>query len=445
MKRIFIFLCLLILLCGCDDRGTSKLPNLGDSQIQNEYDRSSETLPLVTAKNGFASGGYLYFIDNGWLSFTILKTGQTQVMCFDPLCSHDTITSETTCSALSNVNSYESRVLVHDGKVWFTAEVMPQKYGDPKYIQLRSLDLDTMESEVYLKKNELSITDFWIYGDDIYLTMPTVKEAKDGGIYYSGGSIYRLDKNDKLTLIIEDTDDRQLQLISSDKGYLYYSGKFGDGTIYKTTSDFSHTEAIAVLTNVYNVRFYDGYVYYQRRTEKEQSAECSTVDGDFDKNISIMNYTCREVALYRRKLDGTDTEETVYTSMPIPRSNYILNYRNYYIDTETGLIYLVPLEVVCKGYTTWKPDSTMIKMGASGKDILTGYFSISNGRLIVMDSEALKIVREYNDLYADVLDIYGIENGQLMGKLTSIDPAVLDEKGTGSNKIYEYSGMIDLN
>ena len=86
----------------------------------------------------------------------------------------------------------------------------------------------------------------------------------------------------------------------------------------------------------------------------------------------------------------------------------------------------------------------MLKMGAGGKDILTGYFSITNGRLIVMNAATLEIVRKYTDLGVDILDIYSIENGQLLGNFASIDPAVLDEKGAGSQKIYEYSGLIDL-
>ena len=86
----------------------------------------------------------------------------------------------------------------------------------------------------------------------------------------------------------------------------------------------------------------------------------------------------------------------------------------------------------------------MLKMGASGKDILTGYFSITNGRMIVVNADTLEVVREYADLGLDILDIYSIEDGKLMGNFASIDPAVLDEKGTGSQKIYEHSGLIDL-
>ncbi|MBQ7982166.1 MAG: hypothetical protein IJ302_01245, partial [Clostridia bacterium] len=388
--------------------------------------------------------GYLYFVDNGWLNFTILKSGQTQVLCFDPLCSHEQITSETTCFALAVISDMESRVLVHDGKVWFTAESLSKTPGGPTYIQLRSLDLDTMKLEVYLEKNELSITDFWFLGDEIYLSMPTMKEQEDGSIYYAGGSIYRLDKNDKLTMVLEDTEDVQFQILASGEGCVYYCGKFGDGTIYKTTPDFSYTEAVAVLPSVFHVQIYDDYVYYQRRTKNSQRAECPAVEGDFDENISIISYTHSEVSLYRMKLDGSSTEELVYASMPIARSNYVLNHRNYHIDRETGLIYLVPLEVSCKGYTIWKPDSQMLKMGAGGKDILTGYFSITNGRLIVMNAATLEIVRKYTDLGVDILDIYSIENGQLLGNFASIDPAVLDEKGAGSQKIYEYSGLIDL-
>ena len=448
-KRLFgVVLLLSVLLCACGSQTPSQTDlsysNKGDHGIDSAVKWSSEMLPLISAENAFYSNGYLYFVDHGWLNYTNLKTGQTQVICFDPLCTHDVITSETTCSALSNVNDFESRVLVHDGKVWFVAKTLSKTLGAPIYTQLRSLDLDTMKLEVYLEKNELSITDFWFYGDNIYLSMPVVKEKENGHIFYSGGSIYRLDKNDKLTMSLEDTEDVQFQLLSSGEGCVYYRGKFGDETVYKTTPDFSYTEVAAVLPSVFNVRFYDDYVYYQRQTNNSQRADCPAVEGDFDENISITHCTHSEVSLYRMKLDGTNEEELIYASMPMPRNNVVLNYKNYYIDDETGLIYLVPLEVVCKGYTIWKPDSVMIKMGASGKDIQTGYFSITNGRLIVASADTLEVVREFTDLGLDILDIYSVEDGKLMGNFASIDPTVLDEKGTGSQKVYEYIDIIEL-
>lgn len=434
----------MLLLCGCNTDTPPNQSQIDDINSSAAHEWTGEALPLTTAKNGFVSNGYLYFVDSGWLNFSILESGQTQVLCFDPLCSHEQITSETTCFALTNINDFESRVLVHDGKVWFTARTFSKTPGGTEYIQLRSLDLDTMKLEVYLEKNELSITDFWFYGDDIYLSMPAVKEQENGSISYAGGSIYRLDKKDKLTMVLEDTEDVQFQLLASGEGCVYYSSKFGDGTVYKATPDFSYTETAAVLPSVFNIQFYDDYVYYQRRTNNSQSAECPAVEGDFDENISITNFVHSEVALYRMNLDGSNTEELVYASMPIARSNVVLNHKNYHIDGETGLIYLVPLEVSCVGYTIWKPDSIMLQMGASGKDILTGYFSITGGRLLAFHPDTLEIEREYTDLGLDILDIYSIEDGKLMGNFASIDPAVLDEKGTGSQKIYEYSGLIDL-
>ena len=62
----------------------------------------------------------------------------------------------------------------------------------------------------------------------------------------------------------------------------------------------------------------------------------------------------------------------------------------------------------------------------------------------MVNANTLEVMREYTDLGIDILDIYSIDNGNLMGNLSSINPAVLDEKGAGSQKIYEYSGVIEL-
>ena len=68
----------------------------------------------------------------------------------------------------------------------------------------------------------------------------------------------------------------------------------------------------------------------------------------------------------------------------------------------------------------------------------------TDGRVIALDPDTGKTVKEYRDLGVDILDFYSVENGQIFGYFAATDPSVLDEKGTGSTMTYRYSGVPSL-
>ena len=64
--------------------------------------------------------------------------------------------------------------------------------------------------------------------------------------------------------------------------------------------------------------------------------------------------------------------------------------------------------------------------------------------VLVLEPNTLEIVQEYDGLGVDILDFYAVENGQIMRYFEAINPAVREEKGTGSAKTVLYSGVIPV-
>ena len=85
MRKTFLCaaLALMVLLCGC--RQTSE-PISGDESKESSFTMAGE---LLTAQASFVSGTRLFFHENGYLSYLNFDTGNTLVLCPDPLCLHD--------------------------------------------------------------------------------------------------------------------------------------------------------------------------------------------------------------------------------------------------------------------------------------------------------------------------------------------------------------------
>jgi len=438
MKRVLILLLTAFLLvsCGSDGKDPAETPS-GESVP------TGKTLPFAAAENGYYANGMLYYTDHGFVRYVNLDTGEDRVLCYDPLCTHDdeTVTSDCQCIAYHAADGFTGRVLADGDRIWFLAEEQPGKIpGDfTTYYQLRCIDLDNMSLNVYLRTNEMHIYDFWMYGGEIYLSMPKEETDENGRLHYTGGSIYRLEKNGKLTMVLEDRDGGQYRLLDSGEDGVYYHAKFGNGELYRASADFSSSETAAVLNGVYNIRISGGYVYYMKKNGNSYNIPLDGAAGDFNEEISVRELRGEEYGLYRMKLDG-GAEETVYPSMPQVRSNSVIDYSTYLIDEENGLIWLAPLEASCTGFGIWEPDLLMMQMGADGKSILTGVFSETGGRILALDADTLTSAAEYTVPGWDAVDLYAVENGRVMGlfRLTDAEKLKQLHETEGLNSRWEY-------
>ncbi len=438
MKKILAFV-LLLFLNGCTAEVEEKNSVSGTEQTE----MMEEILPFSAAENACYANGMLYYPDRGFVRYVNLTTGEDRVLCYDPLCSHDDedVTADCGCIAYHAEDGFTGRVLAEDGKTWFLARepisLMPGNTG--MYYQIRCIDLENMSLTVYLRENEKMIYDFWLYGDEIYLSMPMEETDDSGRVVYSGGSIYRMEKNGKLTLVLDDTEGNQFRLLAAGEGCIYYRTMFGGGEIYRAASDFSVPETAAVLNGVYNIRISGGYVYYMKKTGNSYSIDLEDIDGEFNNDLSRRELRGNEYGLYRMKLDGT-AEETVYASMPQIKSNSVLDWCTYRVDEEKNLIWLVPLDPSCTGYGIWQPDLLMMQMGADGTDILTGIFSETGGRILALNADTLTVSEEYRIPGWDLIDLYAVENGRVMGlfRLTDAEKLKILHESEGLNSYWQY-------
>lgn len=455
MKRLFCFLMTaLLLLCGCDNQTTANPPQQDDATTDSAFEFTGEVLPLKQAQNAYYADGNLYYCKDSFVRFTILESGHDQVLCFDPLCPHDdkTLFRDCPCPAVCFQDSLLARVLVDDGKAWFLATVFPGAESDKAVrYHLRCMDLDSMKTKIYLEKNEMRIWDFWKYGDDIYLLMPTQKTKEDGTLTTSGGDIYRLNGT-KAEIVYASPDGTRTTLLSSGPGSIYFTTE--GGTTQQASPDFSViTDAKDYpLSLGLNQQIFDGYVYYQKKTGKCIVIDGILTEGDYADEVStLVSEGFYEVSLYRQKLGGDGTEELVYASMPEP--DYFKNSCNYYIDKDSGKIYLTPLDPVCVGYTVWEEKASIAAISGITKPILTNVFSSTSGRLVAVDTKTLEARDVLSNADVDILDIFAVENGKVMGnlKLNNIDKLIeMKEDFEGrhnsvsSSLKYDYYGSIPL-
>ncbi|MBQ4575620.1 MAG: hypothetical protein IJA85_10585 [Clostridia bacterium] len=452
MKKLIFILTMLILLCGCAGNSDKNTTDSDGDAEKIDIAIGGGTLPLLTAKESGYSTGQVYFSEKSFINYLNIDTGEERILCFDPLCDHndDPVTTDCECPAYHAVSGFLSRILVDKNRVWFTAEVSASgKPGDfTRYTQLRCIDLDDMSLKVYLEKNEVGIYDFWKYGENFYLCMPSEQMSDNGDRYYAGGSIYRLEKNGKLTLVLEDSQNIQYELLASGEGCIFYRGKFGSGEIYRAKEDFSGSEKVAALSGVFNIRFHDDCIYYMKKTGESYRLEGNAVEGDFDTEISNTFIAGNEYALFRRKI-GDDTEELVYGSMPQVSSNAVINRCSYYIDAAENMIWLTPLQPSHCGDIIWEQDLSMMQMGASGKDVLTQIFSSTSGKLVAIDCDTLEVVGEMSGLDYDVMDICVVNNRKLIGQFRLMNVDRLKELNAAGVKMnsrweHDYYGILEL-
>lgn len=447
-KTLCIILMTMMILCSCN-----QTPQIGNPDDTAESIFTGETIPLVRARNAFYADGSLYYCKNNFMRFTMLESGHDQVLCFDPLCSHDdqTLLLDCLCPAVCFQDSLLARVLVDDRKAWFLATVFPEAESEKAVrYQLRCMDLDSMKTKIYLEKNEMRIWDFWKYGDDIYLLMATPKNREDGTLSTSGGDIYRLDGT-KVELLYASPGGKRASLLGSGPDSLYFTT---DGIVQQASPDFSLIADASDYLPTFGVnqQIYGGYVYYQKKTGNIKSIDGMMTEGDYDENVSTYRSGgYHEAALYRRKIGDDGMEELVYTPMLYP--DEFMKECNYFIDPSNGTIYLVPLDTVCVGYTVWEEKVSVAAAMGITKPILTNVFSSSNGRLVAVDPVTLEAQDVISDADVDVLDIFAVEGKKVMGKfkLNNIEKLMeLKENYDGrhnsvsSSLDYEYYGAVSL-
>ena len=459
-KTVLLLLVLLVLLPSCSKEPPSQTISISPHDRQEEtetpteaIDRASETLPFLASSEAYYSDGTLYSTGGNLLLYTPLETGEARPLCFDPLCQHE---YSGTCTA--RVNHPKSRMIVKDGMCWFTAMTATKAIGEVSVCQLRVMDVASGKVRV-LYEQEQDILDFWLLGDTVYLSSTTAetKTEPDGKthIEITGYPVLRLEKNGSATAVIDDPDGMQPVLVGSDGGAVYYRSKVSGGALY--AADYGFQKSVPVFepeTGSWNLTFYDGWLYYIRRTDRTANAENDEeIKGEFDEELSYTGGEAETICeLVRRGPSGE--EEILCEAVPMPKYNSGDETRLFRIDRDAGILYYVPLDLSCRGSVVWEMSAEEKAFHAQfgelhDKPILTKKFSTSGGRLVRLDLDTTVRKDVLSDCGADIVEIYAVENGRVWARFRPYDPGEIKARmaageRSDSRLTFEYDGSEEI-
>ena len=195
----------------------------------------------------------LYFTDYNYLKYTRLDTGETAVLCHDPLCKHDT---DDCIAYLSDGFFYH---LVVDEAVSKSGVVLYVSYS---YLK-NTTDFDQVHGIARIDfangKRDMfadglacaAINQISIVGDKFYFIATNTDDY-----YYK---IFSLDKNGRNLTQLTETAEINYLLCAIENGYFYYSDDFGN--IYRTV-DFTGQELLYTSKHHYGFYIHNGYLYY---------------------------------------------------------------------------------------------------------------------------------------------------------------------------------------
>ncbi|MBE6659703.1 MAG: hypothetical protein E7604_14845 [Ruminococcaceae bacterium] len=449
MKRIICFLITaLLLFSGCNNTLTAETS--GQTEMDETNGSSTFTIAgeLLTSQSIFVSGNQLFFHDNGYLSYLNFETGKTFVMCPDPLCLHGgdkKVDSE--CRAITFDDGHES-VLVDGNEIWFTAWSYKKRSDGmhDRVLQLRMMDLKTMDLKIYLEDNTIIFREFWRYDGKTYLSYPNQITDEQGRVSYNGGNICRLEKNGKLTVVLESSDNHPYwSIVNVDESGLYVLSSDG---VYRTDEEFSYLEPV---DEGYSGEIMNGYTYYLEKTDEKQTAKGDTADVEIEEEFSLLDTSATVYRLMRRKLDGNSEPEELYKPVFGMNHTLAMNPKFFYLDHKRGLVYLIPLELSHQGSLLWEEDDpmTMQQMNIT-KPILTNIYSLTNGKLIELNPDTGETRVVLSDTGSDIVNLFGVKDGKVLAefKLYNADELIrLKQSGENmsSSMDYRWKGSMELN
>ena len=390
----------------------------------------ADDAPLIAASGGAYCGERLYYINNMHLMYLGKDSGESAVLCFDPLCNHGFldgggIDGNTTCPAYigngQKLIAREENGVTAIYYIYLKSEIDKKTLAVKNVYQLRCLDAGDLKISVVTEITDNSIEKFWLYGDNFYLSLYSADDERE-----TNSNLYSVPASGGNPRLVLEGTENSPSLVGAWDGRLYWKYAFGTD-IYRSSPDFTETEII--LSDIRSDCFaYGGYIYYFKSEGDPVTVESESVEGEFDPNYSIKGpWTIYPWNLYRVGAEAGAQSELVYAGMTLPFVSGPDNTANYWLDAENGVFYTAPSDPVYKGYIVWRdtnitPDAAA-QLGLTDTDLLTCVLSSTNGRVVAIDLNTLKTSDVYTGLKGDIFSIYGVAGGILAVKykVTDID------------------------
>ncbi|MBE6697659.1 MAG: hypothetical protein E7581_03960 [Ruminococcaceae bacterium] len=322
----------------------------------------------------------LYFTEQKYLKYTRFDTGETAVLCHDPLCKHDT---EDCIAYLPNGFFYH---LVVDEAASKNGIVLYVSYSYLKNITdfdqvhgIARIDFAEGKREMFADGLDCSaINQISIVGDKFYFIATNTDDY-----YYR---IFFLDKNGRNLTQLTETAEINYLLCAIEDGYFYYSDDFGN--IYRTV-DFTGQELLYTSKHHYGFYIHNGYLYYcdDEVYELNENLELPAYDYQTGKWGSY-RWPTRSYTYYRIPLDDVSAEPQVVVDGALGTQQMLF--------TDTHLYAISVMHKYLGMYTVYDPE---LKME------IPEYVAVRTDGVLKVDLETLEV--EKITIEGD-WEIYGI-------------------------------------
>ncbi|MBO5274475.1 MAG: DUF5050 domain-containing protein [Clostridia bacterium] len=264
---------------------------------------SSCTQPAENTYMGGSSYVYdnvLYFTEHNYLKYTRLDTGKTAILCYDPLCKHDT----EDCIAYLPYGFFYHLVVDEasskNGVVLYVSCCYRKSITDFDQVHgIARIDIAEGKREMFANGLACSaINQISIVGDKFYFIATNTDDY-----YYK---IFSLDRNGRGLTQLTETSEINYLLCAIEDGYFYYSDDFGN--IYRTT-DFTTQELLYTSKHHYGFYIHGGYLYYADDEVYELNENPDLPAYDYQTGEwGHYRWTTRSYTYYRIPLDNPSAE-----------------------------------------------------------------------------------------------------------------------------------------
>ena len=242
----------------------------------------------------------LYFTEQNYLKYTRFDTGETAVLCHDPLCRHDT---EDCIAYLPNGYFYHLVVDEAASKNGVMLYVSYSYFKDTTDFEqvhgIARIDFAKGKRDMFANGLDCAaINQISIVGNKFYFIATSTDDY-----YYK---IFSLDKNGRNLTPLTETAEINYLLCAIENGYFYFSDDFGN--IYRTT-DFVAQELLYTAKHHYGFYIHGGYLYYadDEVYELNENPDLAAYDYQTGKWGSY-RWPTRSYTYYRIPLDDVSAE-----------------------------------------------------------------------------------------------------------------------------------------
>jgi len=272
----------------------------------------------------FMYNGYRYYQNAEGLLAYSSPDGRENLLCYDPLCTHNF----TECPSYLWFRPYIAVVPGDDGTpiVYYTDRVLDFA-ADKQTSRLYRMEMKEGRRTILTEQEEM-INQFWLYGNELYLTIQYTSYDEQGQASGIGSNLFVMNADGGNLRPLTQYTENSVSIvgITEEKGErTIYWVSHEDSCLYASSSDFQTTTEVIRGVPLYGSFLHDGWLYYMQKSEKRAEALLVDVHPQDKTPAANGKVTIRAekqlYACYRMKLSSPDAEpELLFDGVDGPTS-----------------------------------------------------------------------------------------------------------------------------